>query len=1004
MQNFQVVGSSTFASTGEPGEQPTLPEDPDDFEVIGTLTTLNSSCTGGTCTFLAGTQFSIPTGDLSPAQIQALVDDGWDDSVAGVLTSDDLSLIEGILGFSSFPESSLATGSTVDITSSIPGDPGSPGEPATKGVVVAIGGNSGAITDSSVSVSGNMDLATAISNHAGLLLEIDAVNIEPANGAEGFATATFEADPGEPTLEAVADHGLTNYQLLLPGGDTEAEASISLGIAVDASDLGTTDALISGSSLNVDGNIQQALAVGNRANTVIDISAVNNGESGEEGGLGATSALLSLQQAGDFEADLTTVEANSWMEAFAPGGMSESSLSISGNVTIASATVNEATHSSNVSATNMATAIDLEGEDPEDANATVDADGASASADHVLVNVQRALFTEATSTATLQAYNTEPFGDLSASEIGVQSSGIEMNDNVAESRATANSASNALNLSADATMSATGALTNAQQSFSDVSATADGNVSFVMVADAVETPDTLVFESGLSFGGNETVAAARGNTADNTINVSVGAGYTSMTDDDASASTEDGDTVSDASYALTNWQSNTGLEVGIAATATTGVDVQLAGGDESTVSGSSVNASGNRAQASAEGNVASNTLELASGADLGASGAIASHQDNSSAIDGTANGSVLVSISGDGSDAIVGTSSLTTNENVVTAGAAGNRVTNTLGASSGAGYSDVSGNNASANHNNPANDEDLLATGTYALASEQVNTGLVTSTADSNIGISVSGPTAGDGSTVLNSSLQASHNVTQAVADGNVGTNTVDLGSGAVMSATGVLASSQDNSAEVNAFATANIGLSADGAVGDGSTVATSSLSVEGNTTYAQARGNAVTNALNVDVGAGYSGLSGAGASASSSADGTNASASYVVLNAQTNSAEIGATVSGGLGVDLTGGGDATLASSSIRVSQNRYDASATGNFAMNSVSLTSVPGGNGSVALASTQRNFGDVTANASDITMAVTVSGAGKTGSSTAMSGNRITASATGNSAVNRVRASNF
>jgi hypothetical protein len=875
---------------------------------------------------------------------------------------------------------------------------------------------------------------------------------------------------------------------------------------------------------------------------VIDIAKVNSGD--EDGG-GATSALVSFQHA-ELGID---VEANSWMEAFAPAGMEDSSLSISGNVTIASSTINQVTNVSNVSATNLATALDLTLVAADDANAFgVYPDEAISTADHALANLQVAVG-DATSNAELIVYNTEPFGLAGTSLTGVQTSSVEMVGNVADARAQGNDASNALNLSADANMSATGALTSVQVTEGDITATATGDIAFRMDLDATSVFDAAVDGSSIALDGNRALASAGANRAVNEVNVDVVAGFGEMSGLDAIAdalnleaeatasyalvnlqdssfgsvdadaeilvaigltggdsatvvgstvsasenvaqatadgneatntmefdgpaqmgatgalassqenfanpvtatatgniaviASGDGDIVVDASsvmagdnlvmasaagniatstlsassgagfdglavgdanatvdgdasaignYALANQQTN--VLASIDSTANSTVAVELTGGGDSTVGDSSVSASGNVAQARAEGNVASNALEVAAGADNSASGALASNQETlESVITATAIGDVSIGVTGDGSEAIVEASSLVANDNLVAATARGNNATNTVVASSGAGYSDVSGLNADADSTTN------MATGTYALAQEQFSAGLVEANATSNVNIDVAGPLGGTGSTVARSSLDASGNQTQAVAEGNAAVNAMDLSAGANMSASGALLSAQDNSGEVNASAESHIGLSA---VGGGDTVVgDSSFTINDNRTVASARGNTALNALNVEAGAGFASISSDGASA----DSTSANATYVVLNSQTNSAAINANVTGSHMIAMTGGATSTMSGSSATVNFNTYEARATGNFADNSIRMSAVPSGNGSAALASTQFNAGDVTAMASGIIMGVSVTGGSITGSSTTVSRNSITASATGNSAINRVGSSSF
>jgi hypothetical protein len=233
-------------------------------------------------------------------------------------------------------------------------------------------------------------------------------------------------------------------------------------------------------------------------------------------------------------------------------------------------------------------------------------------------------------------------------------------------------------------------------------------------------------------------------------------------------------------------------------------------------------------------------------------------------------------------------------------------------------------------------------------------------------------------------------NMTAAEAVANRAVNAMEidtLGAGR----SGALGNMQFNTAGVAATASLNAGYSASPSPAmpmiDGS-----SLAIADNATSALARGNAADNQLVVRGGAALAGP----ATAEVSRYDIWAQAGAPLLNAQTNYGSVTASASNslvGAAFDgpLTGMNQATMV-----ISGNSFSAAAYGNSATNAASLSSV-GQPGSVAVVSSQTNYGPVTAFATGNQL--TMPFGTMTGSSFAFTGNQVSAVAVGNQATSTI-----
>jgi hypothetical protein len=214
--------------------------------------------------------------------------------------------------------------------------------------------------------------------------------------------------------------------------------------------------------------------------------------------------------------------------------------------------------------------------------------------------------------------------------------------------------------------------------------------------------------------------------------------------------------------------------------------------------------------------------------------------------------------------------------------------------------------------------------------------------------------------------------------------------------ATAALNNSQTSSADVNSTASSAVGYALT-TVGTAINADASSISVDGNSTMALARGNSASNALNYNVGASYTGNNGATITGV-----TSVGATAAVLNAQTNSGAVSATSdTATYALSLNSGTVAAALNSNATLANNSSTATAFGNVATNSLNMITFGAGVPSSALASNQVNTGPVSATATNVSFGMTVGTT--TGSALRNVGNNTTAQAVGNSSVNTIGGGN-
>ncbi|WP_145200051.1 beta strand repeat-containing protein [Sphingobium sp. B2] len=546
-------------------------------------------------------------------------------------------------------------------------------------------------------------------------------------------------------------------------------------------------------------------------------------------------------------------------------------------------------------------------------------------------------------------------------DIFVASSGSASDNSVAAS-ATGNSGASSLTLDA-VSLSTAADLNSGQFGEGDISAMV-GSASDRTGASVVGLSE--VNGSSLTVGRNSVQGSATANIADNSMEISATQLANVSGHDDAQAGVDGGDASAAADYALANHQL-----LGTARTVSIASDVvgHFAATGAS-VAESSLSIADNSQLSIARGNDAANRLDLNAtnlrGDQLAPGTALSSYQVAAANVAATSD--LLLELTGTAQH-----SALALSNNRNTAFAQINGVDNAMTIDA-VHIGALSGDNAAA---------DIWAgapgtvAGDHVLANNQSASGEATATALTAASNPVSRRA------LLESTWSATGNTTVAQAGANQASNTVAVTSVADREASAGVLNSQQSNAGVHAVARADLGHSA-------SALTSSQATIDGNATAAVARGNSADNRLTLTGGAGGSLPAEASAFLGSHAQ---ASASAMVLNAQTNSGAVAARAENVLHQTALNGG---VYQSGIALNGNSVSAAASGNSATNAVALASLdrlP----TASLANVQINSGPVSAQVIGATFR-SVSG-GLTSSSLTASGNIVSASAAGNIATNAI-----
>ena len=845
---------------------------------------------------------------------------------------------------------------------------------ATQGDVQALASVSDNVMGSSVTLASNAFTAGAYDNGASNSLSIDATTAMTSGGVANYqsANSTTLAKLGAPGVKAVAGG---SYNTVATNIDPATNNPV---IGFTLTNLGDGDYAYSGLLF-----------------TSSNMSAVPGWSSvpGEPGWYqqtvtgyvvdSATYTALNQPGGGAFNFSGTTPgfdgsNATPSVIAQVGGTIVDSAVSVTGSKTQATALSNSADNTL-VVAGNV-----IEGGSVIVPGATIDlVSGQFGSvADFAVANVQL-LDTQASTTA--EANGTYAID----ADAAIIRSALAVTGTRQQAAAEGNQATNSLNLSATnltGVRTLTASLLSAQiaeDGLSPISAT--GWM-------AVSAP-AAVSNSSVDLSDNRNVALAVANEVVNALGISGtnlnGVGV-------ASASTEypfeQLTTIAD--YMANSAQAS---DRDVAAVATTTIQNQDAVATATSgIADSTVSISGNATIANALGNRASTSVNVAADAGLDATSALLSTQVSDADITSTASGSVdfaLASNTTGPAAATVSNSSLLFSGNQISALSISNDVTNASKVS-GTKVDTVGGAMASAilggNMHN--------AFATHIVNNGQASSGVASATADGSVNANLTA-TAASGTTMSLSSVMLKDNVTAAEARGNNASNTLALDGSASLGASAAVLNVQKRSIDgsVSATATGNVSLIAFADVA-GASASQSSFGLTGNTTQSVASANSATNTLDASAGAMYGAIP-VPASGSAGYDFGSAFGVYAVLNGQWNDASVTSTASATYSGDLV----RSVSGSSVNVAGNTVVASAAGNTANNGIVLNSLPSGNPSASLSSTQVNTASVTALATGTSIGLSAGSlaGGVTGSTLGVRGNTVSASATGNSVVNSIKA---
>jgi len=517
---------------------------------------------------------------------------------------------------------------------------------------------------------------------------------------------------------------------------------------------------------------------------------------------------------------------------------------------------------------------------------------------------------------------------------------------------------------------------------------AQGGVTLAVQSSTLPGYTAQVIGSTLSVSDNTTSGSVAGNSASNTLAVTANDIAHGTTQTTSTASSVGGAVLAD--HALSNVQ---GVTEGAALTSNVNGAFAIDVAADATIQDSALSVSGNSQRASAVANTATSSLSL-SGTGVSAGSALSSVQGSEAAVTASSNLEVFA-------PAAVTNSSVSLSGNRNTALGVINDASNTLS---------VEATNVAPVGSALANAQLLpgIATGDHVLSNLQTAQTAVSSSASTQLYNQdrVADQTSG----VLNSTVAISGNSTVSEASANRATNAVSVEGAAALNASAGLVNQQMSSADVTSTATTTAALNLPGSALPASAALNgSSLSIDGNSTSALARGNVASNVLNASAGGSYgasSSATGGSALALGGMGSTNATAA--VLNAQSNAGDVSASstnVAYQVALNAGAPAGAAVVGSTVGVTGNSVAASAYGNSATNALTLTALntgtPGaGAPTAAVGNYQVNSGAIVATATSVSYGVGVTG-GVGGSSLRTAGNQVTATAVGNSATSSILA---
>lgn len=528
----------------------------------------------------------------------------------------------GLTGFSTLATSALV-GNMQDSGTAVQ---------ATAAGSTTIRAGNGWMPDTNLAVTGNTAQAMAVANSADNTLSAQATQLQGKSSPWVITGMPESGDLGAP------DFAVFNMQS--QGGAVSASTAATSRIAVDSEWMPGPGGLM-GSTATLTGNTVAAIAQANSASNGLSLEAVNAS--------GLTAAVMSGQDAGGPVNATAGTPGSEGAFAVTANYTDYTPVVVAGNRMRASAGMNEAFNQMVVTGTTVA-GRGL-GNNPS-AFGMFESEGPAA--DFSVANQQSGL-----GNATAVALP----GQIGVSLGGAWGGSLAVTGNDVTARASVNSASNALTLASQSTLSASGAVSNMQTAEGGSGQAWIGNVApATMGVSAFDLGNTVVTVTG-----NSLNAIAGANQASNALNASSANGMAGV-----------GNV---ASFAVLNQQSNAASMSAVVQNTAIGVTMSgfnmpapgyyYGGG----INGGSASVQGNSVLASGYGNTASNALGLTAPAAAAstASASIVNRQTNTASINATVS-NVTIGVGG----GMATGSAIAITGNSVTAQAIGNSATNVL--------------------------------------------------------------------------------------------------------------------------------------------------------------------------------------------------------------------------------------------------------------------------------------------------------------------------------------
>lgn len=448
----------------------------------------------------------------------------------------------------------------------------------------------GTLNESQAAIDENIAFSRSLGNDQTNELTISGTSIE---GVTGDAAEIANLGGALSAMREIDADNVLSATQGLRNGDVTGEASVDGTITIADT--------ISGSSVSASDNIAQSNVTGSRGNNLLSLDAAT--------GVTGVSALTSEQVARADEdatnAITSTADLEFSIDQAADTQVTNSALNVDGNVGFSTAIGNDVTNRLEVSGTTIT------GRQTDLSSANISADGVvSGTSDNLLGNFQTrnndennaAADTAVTSTASLTV---DVLNTSSNAPDSLANSSVSVSDNILDSTATSNRARNTLDLAAETTLSAGGAIVNRQDTDSEV----NSDVSLRVTGGSGDLGG--LGGSSIAVRDNVGIARAAGNDAVNVLNARGGTAINGTAGDGEATVGAGGVLNATGDFAIATSQRSTGAITARASFGEVGDPTQSSlGVQTAALNASSVDLSGNRLVADAVSNRVENRLTV----------------------------------------------------------------------------------------------------------------------------------------------------------------------------------------------------------------------------------------------------------------------------------------------------------------------------------------------------------------------------------------------------------